>query len=224
MRLKKYLTDKAVINSTIVNKFDFLAATSATELTNMIRLKYDYAEMYHTTESEVLVDTETALDMYSNQLQKLYNAYTKVYDPEDGYTKTTETVEQHSGSDTELTDEVHSGEDNTSSSGESSTSNSLSTRTYDNDTMTVTESNSGSSEDSNDVTTTHGHRVDNDLTKNYGHRLEGEIVETGTLPITEALNNYVTFARFNFYEYVVDIIARYITIPGYSVDMEGDNE
>lgn len=220
MKLNEYLTEKAAFNTTILSAFSFMAGTTVTEITNMLRLKYGLARMYYTTESDVLTAVTTVLTMYSDQLTKLYTSYNKVYDPETGYTKTIETNETHSGSDTDDDEVTNSGSDTVSSSGSSTNDTTLNTRTYDDNTMTETENTEGSTTDSNTTTNTHGHIVNTDHTKSYGHIIDGEVTETGTLPVTEALKSYVEFARFNFYEYVIDIVARYITIPSY--DMRGE--
>lgn len=216
--LKQYLDDgKAIINDTIVNLFSFLEDTSAEGLTDIIALKYDAAEMYHTAENQVLHDTQTALIMYKDQLEKLYSAYTMEYDPAAGYSKEISETVQHSGTDTDEDEVRNTGIDSTSSTGSSDTATEQKSRTYDDNTMTVTDQASTEVDDSNSTSITHGHKINTDHDKTYGHKVVTSMTETGTLPIEEALRDYVEFNRFNFLEYVADIIAMYITIPAFKI-------
>lgn len=217
--LQEYISDnKQIINSTIVGLFSFLADTSAEDLTDMIALKYDYAVMYHTAENQVLHDTQTALIMYNDQLENLYTAYLNTeYSATDGYSKTISETIQHSGTDEDDDTLTNSGTDKTTSEGSSSTGTGLKNRTYDDNTMTTTEETETSGEDENEVNLIHGHKVVTEHEKTYGHKVVGSTTEIGTLPVVESLREYVDFNRFNFYEYVADIIARYITIPAYKI-------
>ena len=224
LTLKQYLdSGKAVINDTIVSLFDFLDDTNSDGITDIMVLKYEDAVMFHTAENQVLHDTQTVLIMYQDQLQHIYNAYNSEYDPIEGYSKSiTETI-QHSGTDTDEDEIRNSGIDSTSSSGSSSSDTTQKSRTYDNNTMTETDQSSIESDDSNATSYTHGHKINTDHDKTYGHKVTRSYSEVGTLPVLEELRDYVDFNKFNFLEYVVDILARYITIPAFKVGGLYDN-
>lgn len=217
--LEEYLSaSKSIINSNIVGLFSFLADTSAAELTDIIELKYADAVMYHTAENQVLHDTQTALIIFRDQLEKLYEAYLDTeYSATDGYSKTISETIQHSGTDTDEEEIRNTGTDTTSSEGSSSSGTTNKSRTYDDNTMTTTDESSTTSGDENSVDLVHGHKINTDHDKTYGHKVVGSTTEIGTLPVVESLREYVDFNRFNFYEYVCDIIARYITIPAFKV-------
>lgn len=217
--LREYLSNnKQIINSNIVGLFSFLADTSAENLTDIIALKYDYAVMFHTAENQVLHDTQTALIMFSDQLEKLYTAYLDTeYSATDGYSKTISETIQHSGTDADDDTLTNSGTDKTTSEGSSSSGTGVKNRTYDDNTLTTIEESETSGDDENEVNLIHGHKVVTEHEKTYGHKVVGSTTEIGTLPVVESLKEYVDFNRFNFYEYVADIIARYITIPAFKI-------
>lgn len=222
LTLNQYLNDgNKVITDTIKNLFDFLDDISSQVLTDMMNLKYDDAIMYHTTENQVLHDTQTVLIMYQDQLKRLFEAYNSEYDPTDGYTKTVDETIQHSGTDTDEDEVINSGTDTTTSSGTSGTDTVIKSRTYDDNTMTTTETTDVDSTDSNSIGVAHGHKIKTDHDKTYGHKVVGSTTETGTLPVVEALRDYVDFNKYNFYEYVIDIIISYITLPSFKSSMGG---